>query len=288
MDDTAQHFPLSLQERDMSRSRDARAAATQVRSADRWISRAAAATVAGLAGIAGALSYSHMRQLAQDHGQAGWHAHAFPLSVDGIEIVASLVLLADRRAGHRSGWQPWAALAVGTAGSLAANIATAHPDPVSRVIAGWPALAMLIAVKLLTGLLERPNVPGALAAAADRASQTEVPASVDCSSPDSIPTDSLEPPAATHPAEVSSEPAEPRDTQPSLISPAPDPALDSRTSALLSAARTARDELRREGLPLTRDALAFRLRQHDHPIRNASITSLLHQLRHEQPTDLAA
>jgi len=53
--------------------------------------------VAGLAGIAGAISYSHMRQLAAAHGQAGWHAHAFPLSVDGIEIVASLVLLADRR-----------------------------------------------------------------------------------------------------------------------------------------------------------------------------------------------
>jgi hypothetical protein len=56
------------------------------------------ATVVGLAGIAGAISYSHMRELAQEHGQAGWHAHAFPLSVDGIEIVASLVLLADRRA----------------------------------------------------------------------------------------------------------------------------------------------------------------------------------------------
>ena len=67
---------------------------------DRWISRAAAATVAALAGIAGAISYSHMRQLAVDHGQAGWHAHAFPLSVDGIEIVASLVLLADQFPNH--------------------------------------------------------------------------------------------------------------------------------------------------------------------------------------------
>jgi hypothetical protein len=56
---------------------------------DRWISRAAAATVAGLAVIADAINYSHMRQPAQDHGQAGWHAYAFPLSVDGIEIVAS-------------------------------------------------------------------------------------------------------------------------------------------------------------------------------------------------------
>src|SRR5579859_6822057 len=133
----------------MTRSRDARSAAVQVRPADRWISRTAAVTVACLAGIAGALSYSHMRQLAQDHGQAGWHAHAFPLSVDGIEIVASLVLLANRRAGRRSGWLPWTALTAGTAGSLAA----AHPDPVSRIIAGWPALALLLAVKLLASIL---------------------------------------------------------------------------------------------------------------------------------------
>jgi hypothetical protein len=63
--------------------------------------------VAALAGIAGAISYSHMRPLAAVHGDTGWHAHAFPLSVDGVEIVASLVLLADRRAGRRSGWLPW-------------------------------------------------------------------------------------------------------------------------------------------------------------------------------------
>jgi hypothetical protein len=81
---------------------------------------------------------AHIRQLAASHGQTGWHAHAFPLSVDGIEIVASLILFADRRGGRRSGWLPWAALAIGTAGSLTANIAAAGPDPVSRVIAGWP------------------------------------------------------------------------------------------------------------------------------------------------------
>jgi hypothetical protein len=54
-----------------------------------------------------------------------------------VEIVASLVLLADRRAGRKSGWLPWAALTIGTAASLAANIATADANTVSRVIAGW-------------------------------------------------------------------------------------------------------------------------------------------------------
>jgi Protein of unknown function (DUF2637) len=139
-------------------------AAPQASPADTWVSRPAAGTVAALAGLAGAISYSHMRQLAAGHGQAGWHAHAFPLSVDGLELVASLVLLDDRRCGRRSGWLPWAALMVGTAGSLAANIATARPDAVSRIIAGWPALALLIAVKLLSGILTRHANPAPLAA----------------------------------------------------------------------------------------------------------------------------
>jgi hypothetical protein len=71
--------------------------------AGQWIHRTATITVAGLAGIAGALSYSHMRHLAEAPGQSGWHAHAFPLSVNGVEIVASLVLLASRRTGRKYG-----------------------------------------------------------------------------------------------------------------------------------------------------------------------------------------
>jgi len=136
------------------RSREQARPAPAPKRADKWISRAATVTVAGLAGIAGAISYSHMRQLAAAHGDTGWHAHAFPLSVDGVEIVASLVLLSDRRAGRKSGWLPWATLTIGTAVSLAANIATADHGTMSRIIAGWPAVALLIAVKLLSGILE--------------------------------------------------------------------------------------------------------------------------------------
>ena len=66
--------------------------------ADTAIRAAAGVTVVGLAGIAAAISYSHMTELAHAHGETGWRAHMFPLSVDGIEIVASLVLLADKRA----------------------------------------------------------------------------------------------------------------------------------------------------------------------------------------------
>jgi hypothetical protein len=43
---------------------------------------------------------------------------------------------ARRPAHRRSGWLPWAAPATGSAGSIAANVATAGPDIVSRLIAG--------------------------------------------------------------------------------------------------------------------------------------------------------
>src|SRR5437763_6006809 len=121
---------------------------------DKGIVGAAGATVVGLAGVAGAISYSHMAELARLHGEVGWRSHAFPVSVDGIEVVASLVLLAHRRAGTQAGWLPWAALVAGTAASVAANVAVGASDPVGRLVAGWPAVALLVAIKLLAGLLD--------------------------------------------------------------------------------------------------------------------------------------
>jgi hypothetical protein len=46
----------------------------------------------------------------------------------GIEIVASLVLLADKRASRRPGTLPWAALIAGTGASFAANVAVGGSD----------------------------------------------------------------------------------------------------------------------------------------------------------------
>jgi len=276
---------------------------------DRVIRSLAGVTVAGLAGLAGAISYSHMRVLAGANGQAGWHAHAFPLSVDGVEIVASLVLLADRRTGRRSGWLPWTALAVGTAASLAANVATAGPDPISRVIAGWPALALLIAVKLLSGMLEHRGT-------ADDAAAVPVPAAHP--GRDGPRPERLAPAAVLH---ASARPTRRRQARrprseedavrPATISMRADPApvgavgpdghrpvtrsrglghpdgtgIVPNTAAdatdLLQAARAAHDDLCRDGRPLTRDALAARLRRDGHHIRNTRLTPLLHALREE-------
>ncbi|MCT2282065.1 DUF2637 domain-containing protein, partial [Micromonospora chalcea] len=107
-----------------------------------------------MAGVAGAISFSHMTELALRHGQSGWKAYAFPVSVDGLEIVASLHLVVQRRAGRRTGWVPWVALVVGTLASLAANVAVGGDDLMGKALAGWPALSMLAAVKLLFSMID--------------------------------------------------------------------------------------------------------------------------------------
>jgi len=287
------------------------------RRADIAIRAAAGVTVAVLAGIAAAISYSHMRELAAAHGQTGWQAHTFPLSVDGIEIVASLVLLADRRTGRASGWLPWAALAAGTAASLAANVAAAGADLVGRVIAGWPAFALLVAIKLLSQMLEprpetdRPTVVD------DRA----VPAS---DRPHAVGTTGDGPGTAAGPLPVppvtaanghratSILPSPPMLPGPSMgtrrVGPAGDgdrahygpgmgrgpgsgtiwraqPAAGTGTppgvASLLPAARAARDRLAVRGDALTRDTLAAQLRRDGHAVRNTKVSQLLVELRKE-------
>jgi len=83
--------------------------------------------VAGLAGVAGAISFSHMSELALEHGQVGWKSAAFPISVDGLELTASLFLLAQHRSGGRTGVLPWAALLVGTAARTISGRAVRPP-----------------------------------------------------------------------------------------------------------------------------------------------------------------
>jgi hypothetical protein len=118
------------------------------------------------------------------HGEVGWRAHAFPVSVDGIEIVASLVLLAHRRSGARAGWLLWAALVTGTAASVAANVAVGASDPVGRLVAGWPAVALLVSIKLFSGLLD--PAPAHAGSGADTSPAT-VPSGPGSASEDPVP-----------------------------------------------------------------------------------------------------
>jgi hypothetical protein len=85
----------------------------------------------------------------------GWVAALTPLSVDGMIVAASTTLLADSRAGERGGVLPRALLAVGSAASLAANVAVAQPTRTGRVIAAWPSFALIGAYELLMRQVRR-------------------------------------------------------------------------------------------------------------------------------------
>jgi hypothetical protein len=123
--------------------------------ADPWIKWTTTGCVGLLALIAGTVSYLHMHLLVELHGQPGWVAALTPLSVDGMIVAASTTLLADSRAGERGGVLPWALLAVGSAASLAANVAVAEPTAAGRVIAAWPSFALIGAYELLMRQVRR-------------------------------------------------------------------------------------------------------------------------------------
>ncbi|SHH95618.1 DUF2637 domain-containing protein [Streptomyces sp. 3214.6] len=97
--------------------------------------------------IAGALSFSHLHDLADAAGQGGWKAWAYPVSVDLLLVAAWRRMREQQRAGRPAGGpRLWFLIAL--AASLGANIATAGlldldhvPASLRVVVAGWPAVA---------------------------------------------------------------------------------------------------------------------------------------------------
>ena len=182
-----------------------------------------------VATVAAVVSFEHMREVAARVGE-GWRAWLLPLSVDGLVIAASMVLLTRRRAGLPGGRLAWAALLGGVGASLAANIAAAEPTVTARLVAAWPALAFAVAFELL---LQQRRVPAA--------------------GPVGEPVEPVgEDPPAPHP--VADQPGEPVDPVADLVresAPEVDP-LGLRIAELVDAGRT-------EGRPVGRRTVAREL-----------------------------
>jgi hypothetical protein len=116
---------------------------------DVWVRRGCALLVAGVAAYA---SYQHQREFALHAGADATSAGLWPLSVDGLLVLASTGLLrADRGSNRRIVVAVWLAFLLGIAVSLAANIAAAPSlGWQSILVAGWPPVSLLLAVELLT------------------------------------------------------------------------------------------------------------------------------------------
>jgi hypothetical protein len=115
---------------------------------DRWTRRLGALAVAAVAAYA---SYQHQRDFALTGGADLTTARLWPLSVDGLLVLSTAGLLRDgRRAAGRARYVLRATFAIGIIVSLAANIATAPSMAWAPIlVAGWPPVALLLAVELV-------------------------------------------------------------------------------------------------------------------------------------------
>ncbi|MEV4248500.1 DUF2637 domain-containing protein [Streptosporangium canum] len=113
-----------------------------------------------LALIAGAGSFTHIRDTATEHGQSGWMAWAVAVCVDLTCVMAARERQRDKKNGRRrDGWISWPTLVLvgGITLSLAANLAQAEPSAWGWITAATPAGAFLIAVSMLERRATEPR-----------------------------------------------------------------------------------------------------------------------------------
>ncbi|MET7429085.1 DUF2637 domain-containing protein [Streptomyces flaveolus] len=201
--------------------------------------------------IAGALSFSHLHDLAAAAGQGGWKAWAYPVSVDLLLVAAWRRMRQQQRAGQAAG-SPRLWFLVALAASLGANVATAGlldlddvPASLRVVVAGWPAVAFFGG----TLLAHTPHGPDTSAvqesSTADPSEeQATTPAAVDAPAPDALPAPAPEP-ATPEPGTVPVPPPGPAVALP--------PVLIDRVRALADEHRSA------TGRPADPDAVRARL-----------------------------
>ncbi|GAA2735981.1 DUF2637 domain-containing protein [Actinocorallia aurantiaca] len=165
--------------------------------ADRLIRTLTAGTVIALGAAAAVVSYSHALDVATENGQHGWTATLTPLTIDGLVLVAGLVLLDAARRGQKAKTMPLAyvTLGLGIAATLAVNVLYGiEHGPIGAVVAGWPAVALVLSTELLMGMIRRGQRRASSeadnadeAALPDGDGKTDVPAVVADEAPDNEP-----------------------------------------------------------------------------------------------------
>jgi hypothetical protein len=198
------------------------------------------APVVVLAAIAGAGSFTHIRDTATEHGQREPMAWAVAVCIDLTCVMAARERQRDKRLGstRRLSW-PTLVLAGGILLSLAANLAQAQPTAWGRVTAATPCAAFLVAVSML----ER------------RAARKE---------PSAVPL----------PDESSGPIPDKDEAQPTVL--IPDGSSPARPAPALVdfARRVAAEHQDTHGRPITRDTLRARL-----GVTDQLASDLLHQIR---------
>jgi hypothetical protein len=129
---------------------------------DRVIRFTTAAVVCAVAAFAAVVSYSHIYGLGRVHGQDGTAARLLPLSVDGLILAASLVLLHEARNDRDAPALARFMLWLGIGATIGANIAYgAGYGLLGALISAWPAVAFIGTVEIATQLVRRSRGPHA-------------------------------------------------------------------------------------------------------------------------------
>jgi hypothetical protein len=103
----------------------------------------AAQPVAVVAAVAGAVSYSHIVALGLRVGQDSADAHLLPVSVDGLIIAGSVIIMCGSLLG-------WVGVVLGVAATLFANVEAGLPHgALSAAVSAWPAFAFTCASFML-------------------------------------------------------------------------------------------------------------------------------------------
>ena len=124
-------------------------------STDQAIRTATTGVVLAVGGFAAAVSYSHIYDLARQHGQTITDARLLPLSVDGLIVAASFLILHESRAARDVPKLARLMLAVGVITTVAANIAYGiHGGAYDAIVSAWPAVSFLGCAEMLTYLLK--------------------------------------------------------------------------------------------------------------------------------------
>jgi hypothetical protein len=115
------------------------------------------AAVALVTVVCAVVSYSHIRHLALVVGMGG-QAAWLPLGVDGLVVASSCALIVDHHLGRPGQPLAWCGVALGLAGSLAANVLAVDPELVSLravrwVLAGYTPAALAVSGHLLFRML---------------------------------------------------------------------------------------------------------------------------------------
>ena len=108
----------------------------------RLIRITAALAVAAVAAVAAVISYRHAYKLVTTHGETCLTARLYPLTVDGLILAASMLILDTSRHHPPPPLARWC-LRAGIAATIGANLAhgLGH-GPIGALVSAWPALAL--------------------------------------------------------------------------------------------------------------------------------------------------